>query len=92
LSEEGKAYAESLGVTDVDRVYRDFRNHYLAEAKLSADWEALWRRWCDRELRIQRRERERTRAGPRAPAQVDPPGKRAWTMPPMIYIGKGKVS
>ena len=92
LSQDGRAYAQSVGVTDVDGVFRDFRNHYLAEAKLSADWEALWRRWCDRELRIQRRERERKRAAPQSPSQRDPPGPRAWTMPPVIHLGKGKPS
>ena len=91
LSEEGRAYAATVAVTDIDRVYRDFKNHYLAEAKLSADWEALWRRWCDREQRIQRQERDRGR--PKGPLQLDPPeAKRGWTMPEIIYLPKGRVS
>jgi hypothetical protein len=92
LSEEGRAYAETVGVTDVDRVFRDFVHHYLSEAKMSADWEAMWRRWCDRELRIQRAERERNRAFRRAPIQVDPSGStRGWTMPAIIYPPKKKA-
>ena len=91
LSSEGRAYADTVGVTDVDRVHRDFKNHYLAEAKVSADWEAVWRRWCDRELRIQRQERDRNR--PRAPLQVDPPDvERGWTMPEIIRLQRGKPS
>jgi hypothetical protein len=91
LSDEGRAYAETLSLSDLERVHRDFKNHYLAEGKLSADWEALWRRWCDREVRIQRQERDRGR--PRAPVQLDAPeGKRGWSMPPIIRLPRGNVS
>lgn len=82
LSPDGRGYAETVGVTDIDRVARDFVNHYVSEAKLSADWEALWRRWCDRELRIQRRDRDRSR---RAPAQQDSSAlPRGWEMPTVV--------
>jgi hypothetical protein len=92
LSSEGRAYAESVGVTDVERVHRDFVNYNVSEARVSANWEAMWRRWCDRELRIQRRERDRSRS-PQAPMQQDAPGEpRGWEMPPIIHLDKEKPS
>jgi hypothetical protein len=92
LSSEGRAYAESVGVTDVHSVHRDFVNFNVSEAKVSANWEAMWRRWCDRELRIQRRERDRSR-GVRAPVQQDKPGEaKGWEMPPIVHLRREKSS
>ncbi len=90
LSTEGRAYAESVGVTEVEQVLRDFVNFHTSVAKVSADWEAPGRRGCDRELRIQRRERERHRFRPRTgPMQQDEPGaERGWKMPEIIYPPK----
>jgi hypothetical protein len=85
LSTEARAYAETLGVTSVEQVHRDFVDYHVSEAKLAADWEAKWRRWCSRELQIQRRDRDQNR-GRRAPIQMDEPGApRGWKMPEIHY-------
>ncbi len=88
LSAEARAYAQTLGITDVDAVYRDFVNYNVAEARFAANWDAMWRLWCGRALPIQRRERDRA-WGRRSPMQMDEPGAvRGWTMPKIHYAKK----
>lgn len=89
LTDEMRAYAQSIGITDVPTVFADFVNYNIAEGKVATDWHAMWRLWCSRALRMQRRDRERDRArgGRAAPMQLDDPdAPRGWTMPEVRYM------
>jgi hypothetical protein len=90
LSAEGRAYAQTVGVTDVDSVYLEFVEYNVAAAKVAADWAAMWRLWCSRALKIQRRDRDRDRGRRRqGPMQMDEPGAvRGWTMPTIHHAKK----
>jgi hypothetical protein len=49
LTAERKAYAQMVPLTDIEAVFRTFVAHWQSEAKLSADWDAEWRKWAERE-------------------------------------------
>jgi hypothetical protein len=70
LTDERRAYAETIGLTGVDEVFRKFPNVCREKGKTSADWDATWRSFCDRELAYQRRERDRRASGAQAVAEV----------------------
>lgn len=51
-SPEDRAYAVSLGLTNVDRIAADFRDYWRAKPGkdgVKLDWPATWRTWCRRE-------------------------------------------
>lgn len=79
LTPERRAYADLVPLTDVDGVFRKFRQ-IATENRWQFDptgWESRWQRFCDEEAKYQRRERERARVGgrggaPEPPATVSP--------------------
>lgn len=89
LTSERKAYAETVGVTDIEAVFRKFGNVMAERGKLSANWDASWRTFCDNELRIQYRDRSRRQAqGPGIVADRSPARK---PMPPLVNPHKAKA-
>jgi hypothetical protein len=74
LSEESRAYAEQLGVQDIDVEWATFVSWHKAKGVLAVDFYELWRAWVPKTRSRQRTERERA-------AQAQQRGK-PWQPPP----------
>lgn len=59
LTDEDRAYAEMLPVSDVDDEWAKFVAHQRSKGNVSADWSASWRKWSHDAKKFQSRDRAR---------------------------------
>lgn len=78
LTTERRKYAELVPLTDIDAVFRKFKQLAIERqwANDERGWESRWQRFCDQERVYQRRERDRGGKLRQPPA---PPGTATWT-------------
>lgn len=62
LTPESRAYAEKLGLQDIDSVFEKFRLNARSKGKTSCDWAAEWKLWCNREIEFKARQPKRSGA------------------------------